>query len=314
MRKGAYMKTYLLPKNTNVYKANLGCFTSLSNGNLTANSLKEAYVSKGYSIVAFSDFEHLKSHPELCDDNFLAITSYKTSIENYCFTLYSETEENNKIAFEKEKENLQQTVNDFIKTANQNGFLVCIDHPAKSMQTFSDFDGVSGYFALEIANYSSLVEGYIEDNNHIYDRILRNSKTPIFPIACDGNKNAFPFDDTKNDSFGAFTMIYAESLCYENIISALENGNFYSSTGPEFKEIYIEDNKIHISCSPVRSIRLLNEGRDAPIVIAKKGETITEAVFELDQAFMGRFIRVDIRDSEGNFADTVPYYFESKGE
>ncbi len=308
------MKIYLLPKNFNIYKANLGCLTSLSKGKLTPKELKEAYKSQGYSIVAFSDFEHLESHTELCDKDFLAVTAYKTAIENYCFTLYSQTEYNKAVSTPQIKEDIQKTVNEFISKANQNNFLVCINHPAKSQQTFSDYSALSGYFALEIANYSSLVEGFIEDNNHIYDRVLRHSGEPVFPIACDGNRNTFPLESTKNDSFGAFTMIFAENLCYDNIISALKNGDFYSSTGPQFEEVYMEDNKIHIKCSPVHSIRLLNEGRDAPIVIAPEGETLTEAVFDIDPDFMGRFIRVDIRDDQGNFADTVPYYLDSKGE
>ena len=308
------MKRYLLPKNTNSYKANLGCLTSLSIGKLTPKELKNTYMSKGYSIVAFSDFDYLQSHSELCDDNFLAITSYKAAIENYCFTLYSQTEENNKISLPKTEQDIQKTVNEFIEKANESGYLVCIDHPAKSMQTYHDYDKLSAYFALEIADYSSLVEGYIEDNNHIFDRVLRGSTAPIYPLACDGNINSYPFESTKNDSFGAFTMIYADNLKYGSIISALEKGEFYCSTGPKFEEIYIEDNKIHIKCSPVRSIRLLNEGRDAPIVIAKENELLTEAVFEIDTAFMGRFMRVDIRDDNGNFADTVPYYFDLIGE
>lgn len=308
------MRDYLLPKNTNQYKANLGCLTSLSIGKLTPEELKEAYKSQGYSIIAFSDFEFLNSHQNLCDDNFLAITSYKTSIENYCFTLYSQTEENVKIALQNKEQDIQKTVNEFIKKANENGYLVCIDHPAKSIQTFHDYDKLTGYFALEIADYSSLVEGHIEDNNHIYDRILRNSTKPIYPLACDGNINFYPFESTMNDSFGAFTMIYSEDLSYKNIISALKNGEFYSSTGPKFEEIYVEDNKIHIKCSPVHSIRLLDEGRDGPIAIAKENELLTEAVFEIDTSFMGRFMRLDIRDDSGNFANTVPYYFDLMGE
>ena len=306
------MKKYILPKNLKNFKANLSAFSALSIGSLSPLKLKEAYFSKGYSVLALSDFERLESHKELCDDDFIFLTAYNTNIGNYSFTLFSKTQENDKISLP--QNNTKKELNEFIENANKNGYLVSVSHPAKSMQTFSDFSGLSGYFALEIANFSSLTEGYLEDNNHIYDRVLRNSKSTVFPLACDGNKNEFSFDNPNNDSFGAFTVIYAESLTYENVIAALENGDFYSSTGPEFNEIYIEDNKIHISCSPVRSIRLLNEGRDAPIVIAPKGETITEAVFELDQSFMGRFIRVDIRDNEGNFADTVPYYFESEGE
>ena len=103
-------------------------------------------------------------------------------------------------------------------------------------------------------------------------------------------------------------MIYADKLDYESVMTALENGDFYASTGPTFEYAYFEDGKVYVKCSPVRSIRLLNEGRDAPVATARKGELITEAVFDVDRDFVGKFIRVDIRDENGKFADTNPLF------
>lgn len=301
---------YLLEKDKYRYKANLGCYSTVSFGHLSPEEIKKEYINKGYSIVAYSEENILSSQSKLSDSEFLALLSYKTSIENYHFTLYSKTQGSTDMADKPYGANIKERVNEFILNAKNMGFLVCIDHPAKSMQTYHDYDGVSGYFALEIADYSSLVEGHIEDNNHIYDRILRNSTLPVFPLAYDSNRNIYPLDSVRKDSFGAFTMIASEDLSYCSVIDALENGKFYSSTGPTFEEIWLDGNTIHIECSPVRSIRLLNEGRDAPIAIAPEGELITEAEFEIDKDAFGKLIRVDIRDKNGNFANTVPYYFE----
>lgn len=309
------MKKYLINGEKNKYKANLGCYTNLSLGRLSPEELKQYYKAEGYSIIAFSDFNALQSHTKLNDEEFLTITAYKTAIKNYHFTLYSKTENNPPIVSIPCDENLKQQVNTFISNADKSGFMVCIDHPTKSMQCFHDYDGITGYFALEITDFSSMTDGYIEDNNHIYDRILRNSIDHVYPLACDGNRNKYPFDSPRNDSFGAFTVICAENLNYCEIIKALEGGSFYASTGPTFEEVYMENNKVYIKCSPVRSIRLLNEGRDAPVAIAPDGELINQAEFEIDPDFSGRFVRVDIRDEHGNFANTVPFYLNClKGE
>lgn len=301
---------YLLQKGKYKYKANLGCYTSLSNGNMTAEQLKDAYKKEGYSVLAFSDFNLLKSHEELSDDTFLPIVAYKTAIENYHFTLYSMSKENLETVEIPSEGNIKQRVNKFISDANDKGFLVCIDHPAKSLQTFHDYEGISGYFALEITDFSSMVEGHLEDNSHVYERVLRKGDEIVYPLACDGNKNEFSFEDSKNDSFGAFAMINAEELSYEAVVNALKNGDFYSSTGPTFEEIYIDGKNVHIKCSPVREIRLMNEGRDTNFVIAPKGEFVTEAVFEIVTDFTGKYVRVDLRDEHGNFANSIPYYIK----
>ncbi|MBE6727721.1 MAG: hypothetical protein E7562_03625 [Ruminococcaceae bacterium] len=303
------MRKIILSNDKKFFKANLNCKTNNSFGKLTAEQLKDLYKSKGYSIIAFCDKKPV-SYKNLCDDDFLVISSYSTQIENYSLSLYSE---NSGEVYAVENENndnydIQENLTAFISKANQKGFLVSLNHPCKSMLTYHDLENTKGLFGIEIANFSSFVEGNYEDNNHIYDRILRSHFPAPFPIACDGNKNLYSIENENNDSFGAFIYIYSDDLSYESVISALKKGDFYASTGPTFEEIYIEDGKIHIKCSPVRSIRLLNEGRDAPIAIANDGELINEAVFDIDPNFCGKLIRVDIRDDNGNFADTVPYY------
>ena len=46
------MIKYLLPKEGKFYKANLHCHTTLSDGKLTPEQVKEEYMKRGYSIVA----------------------------------------------------------------------------------------------------------------------------------------------------------------------------------------------------------------------------------------------------------------------
>ena len=66
---------HLLPESGRFYKANLHMHTTVSDGRMTPEETKAAYQSRGYSIVAFSDHEVILPHPELCDEDFLAITS-----------------------------------------------------------------------------------------------------------------------------------------------------------------------------------------------------------------------------------------------
>ena len=74
------MRTYLLPKEGQFYKANLHCHTVLSDGKKTPEQVKELYKSLGYSIVAFTDHDIFIPHPELNDDTFLALHGFEAEI------------------------------------------------------------------------------------------------------------------------------------------------------------------------------------------------------------------------------------------
>ena len=76
------MRKYLLPNTGNHYKANLHVHTTVSDGQMTPEEIKKIYMEKGYSIVAFTDHEVMVPHPDLTDDNFLAITSTEICVNN----------------------------------------------------------------------------------------------------------------------------------------------------------------------------------------------------------------------------------------
>ena len=54
----------LLPK-SGLYKADLHCHTTVSDGRLTPLEIKELYMSEGYSIVAYTDHREYVWHKEL---------------------------------------------------------------------------------------------------------------------------------------------------------------------------------------------------------------------------------------------------------
>lgn len=68
------MKDYdFFPGEGKFYKANLHCHTVISDGKLTKEQIKEEYQKRGYSIVAFTDHRTYGYHPELTDENFIAL-------------------------------------------------------------------------------------------------------------------------------------------------------------------------------------------------------------------------------------------------
>jgi len=76
------MKKYLLPDGCRSYKANMHCHSTVSDGKFTPQQLKDLYMDKGYSIVAFTDHERIAPQNALSDDKFLALTAYEVAVND----------------------------------------------------------------------------------------------------------------------------------------------------------------------------------------------------------------------------------------
>jgi len=69
-------RIYLLPREGNFYKANMHCHTTVSDGKLTPEEVKEEYQKRGYQIVAYTDNGKYCPHPELNSKYFLALAGF----------------------------------------------------------------------------------------------------------------------------------------------------------------------------------------------------------------------------------------------
>lgn len=346
------MRKYLLGEKGHFYKANLHCHSTKSDGKLTPEELKEAYKQKGYSVLAYSDHDALHCNYELTDSEFLALTAYEISIRNednpnphafqkivdlnliakepYHLTQVGYHPETVSWLVRRGKMNMEQVndikyvgplrdlhiypanINRIIKSANDNGFLVCINHSNWNLTNFSDYGCFEGAWAIEIYNHGTYALSGLPDSETVYDDILRSGKY-LYCIATDDNHNSYPFDDYKSDSFGGFTMIEASGLDYASIIQALEKGHFYASTGPEIYQLYYEDGIIHIECSPCADICMTTLGRKGDRAASPDGTFITSADFKVDPELFGA-VRFRITDVTGKKAYTNAYYVDELDE
>lgn len=107
-----------------------------------------------------------------------------------------------------------------------------------------------------------------------------------------------------SDSFGGWSMIKAESLTYSNIFEAMKRGDMYATTGPEIRELWVEDGMMHVVTSPVCGISFLTSGRETSTK-RTHGDALTEHSFEIPQQV--KFVRVELHDSGGGRAFSRPY-------
>lgn len=330
------MKQYLFPNEGRFYKANFHAHSTVSDGKNTPAELKALYKSNGYSILAMTDHELLVEHSDLDDEDFLTITGVEYAIVEKKPWLEAKTVEFNMFARDQhnttqvcfsptsvkhgetwripdvkyvgetlkksfDKEFMQRVIDE----ANANGFLVSLNHPNCSFITPELFGDFEGLFAMEIYNHDSYICGYNEYNPALYEEMLRRGHW-LSPIAADDCHGNLPDDHPHCGRYGGFVMIKASELKYDAVISALEKGDFYASTGPTIEELYVEDGVIHIKCSPVKEIAMQTHHRPmGGRYIAREGEYLTEATFKLPNE--QPFFRFDIIDERGHHANTRAY-------
>ncbi len=329
---------YLLPEKGNFYKANLHSHSTVSDGQLSPDKMKALYKSRGYSILCCTDHEIMIPHHELTDDDFLMLTGFELGFDESwrpdfldarvcdlcvisldknnntqpCFhrTKYHNPERNGEIIFDEgepdfEREYNSDCINAAIKKCREKGFFVTYNHPSWSLEHYEEYIKYTGLSAMEICNFSSFIDGYDEYNGKAYDDFLRKGER-IFCIAADDNHNRRDPEGRMWDSFGAFTVIKAQSLTYESVAEALVSGSFYSSQGPEIYALYLDGNKLHVECSPADKVVCTVNRRRCMSRYDEQTGAITHAVFDIKPS--DGYFRVTVVDKNGLKADTNAYF------
>ncbi len=332
----------LLGQNKKFFKANLHAHTHLSDGKLSPVELKAEYKKRGYSVVAFTDHEHIIDNSYLNDEGFLAITACEIAIKDgapnestlknpdlkvchlnfYSLDPHNENTPYYSKAYDKflnmhnrhlvktqpDHERVYSTdgINEIIKGATEQGFLVSYNHPNWSLATAFDYVGLKNLFAVEIYNNTCTKLGFTDDEA-VYDNLLRQGNR-LYCTACDDCHDDFPIGTPQNDSFGGWICIDAPKLEYGSIMAALKGGNFYSSTGPEILEISKTEDAITVKCSPAQRVFLITGGRRTESCFAEGGIPIQEVTFPILET--DKYVRIRVEDYCGKKAYSNAYFLK----
>ncbi len=335
---------YLISPFQSQFKANLHCHSTCSDGAMTPIELKKAYRERGYHILAITDHESPKDHSALSDDDFLMLTGYEAYIrpDEHCrYDVFSEeihlnlfardphnetlicynpayckylTEEQchrlKKSGSQRTREYTVEYINEYIRTAVNEGYLVAYNHPVWSMESSERIRAYEGCFSMEMINGNSDMINNLEYNGALYDQLLRAGKR-LYVHAGDDNHNRDPLDSPYSDSFRAATMVLSDSLSYDAVIAAMESGRMYSTSGPVFKEISFDGERITVECSDAVYIACYFGSKSPEFVRAGEGESLHCATFPLHPR--ANYIRISIMDQNGRRADTRAYFRNELG-
>lgn len=336
------MKRFLLPEEGTFFKANLHAHTNISDGNYSPEEVKRLYKEQGYAVVAYTDHDIFVPHNDLCDKDFLALNAHEAEItepkdcngkfkKTYHLNFYAKKQEikyspvfsesrvwaKNAIPLiteEMRKTDLKaaydlESVNRMIRTANENGFFVCYNHPFWSLQNYPDYAGLKGLWGIEVFNTGCKREG-LPDSTQPFHDLLREGND-LFPLCTDDSH--IPID-----YFGGWVQIKAKELTYDSIVAALLRGDFYASTGPKIKELYYEDGELHVTTDEVTEITVIADWRYSKFIRPESGaaamtsavvsiHSIGKEVAELGIPPEASFFRLELADAHGNRAYTRAY-------
>ncbi len=330
------MYVELIPESGKFYKVNMHNHTNLSDGTQTPEEVKKLYMEHGYSAVAFTDHEILHDHKDLCDENFVALHGYEVAIKKdmyhhtdnfmpvYHFNMIAKSQDNLTMvkyfknnpsfpgkdqAFADAHAQYSSTIdtyeysidwiNDYTKAVKEAGFLINYNHPQWSLQDCRDYIGLENLHSLEVINGGCFS---LNDNTSLhYEKMLRSGMR-VVPTGGDDNHSF------RSCALG-WTMIKAPELTYDALIAAYERGDCYASEGPEILSLVLMDGKITVKTSAASGIYLLSEGRYRPYRQSRT-ETYTEAEFDYAPEKIGKYFRIEVRDTHGYKAFSNAYYTE----
>ena len=328
---------YLLPQ-TQYFKASLHTHSTISDGKLTPEQLRDAYREKDFQVLAITDHSVMISHQDLNREDFLLITGVEIDIEEEPsregwnrmrhFCLLSKDPGQQWIPFrdpnpipssvpyeaENEIEGLEraytvEAINATIAVCNRRGCLVTYNHPGWSLENYSDYSTMEGLWGLEHRNTADISQGFCDDAPHVFQDLLCLGKT-VMPVMADDTHS--PIVNGMEVLGGSWTMIGADSLDYLSVMAALEKGDLYASCGPQIHSLTLEGNTLCITCSPAARIQMVSQTRHCRLAHSETGN-LTEARFDISlwrthhSSKPHAFLRLIVTDAQGNYAVTRAY-------
>lgn len=288
------------------FKGNIHAHTLNSDGELSPEQLTERYREGGYDFLSITDHGKLTDGQELSTPSFLLIPGEEVCVGSSETGRYFHVVG---VGIRKEipVEDLDREVTPqmAIDLIQELGGEAIVAHPYWSCLNHSDLVGLRGYLGLEVYNTScELAIGKGLSSVH-WDGLLARNLRPLGFAVDDAHSRERPY--LPSDSCGAWINVKADRLTLESIMDGIRLGLFYSSTGPEIRDIEIKDGEIMVSSSPVRSIAFISNDW-----LGQKNTAETDSIDEAAYGLRGgeKYVRIEATDWVGRTAWSNPIFIE----
>jgi len=284
------------------YKGALHIHTTCSDGNLTPEEVIAEYQRRGYHFLAVTDHDRITDLTRFNTNGFLTIPSVEV-----CYDWNSVGQGYHLVALgAREMIDLprETPIRRAIKHWTDRAATVLLAHPYWSGMTSAEMMALEELSGLEIFNLSSHTDLGKGLSTVHWDHVLTRDKR-WWGYAVD-DAHWVRQNGRMYDAFGAWVWVKAERLEQSLILEALQQGLFYSSTGPLIHSFHVEDGNASVRCSDVSTINFIGQTERGSQRRAEPGHTIDQASHRIvgDEIYL----RAECLNAEGRTAWTNPFF------
>jgi predicted metal-dependent phosphoesterase TrpH len=294
------------------FRGNLHTHSNLSDGILEPGEVCRRYRDEGYDFISLTD--HFVGHfgYPIADTLPFRTNSFTTILGA---ELHSGAMENGELwhilAVGLPKDFAPSNTPSFSPVADQEtgpelaaravaaGAFVAIAHPQWSGLTVADARSLAAAHAVETYNHGCAAGCDRADGFAVLDQLLAEGKRLNLVATDDAHFN-------EPDHFGGWIMVKAEANEPDALLAALKRGDYYSSQGPELRDVVIDGDAVHVEMSACAAMVVSGAGTAAKAV---HGNSMTRASLPLARFANSPFIRVTVIDAAGKRAWSNPFWF-----
>ncbi len=288
-------------------KGALHCHTTRSDGRGSPEDVIRLHKREGYDFMAITDHRiyNYKNYAPDTDMIILPGMEIDSDINGAPYPCYHTVvlgpaegnpyRQDQRFSFDKIDN--QEQFQKYLDTFQQAGHLTMYCHPEWSQTPVCEFDRLKGNFAMEIWNTGCVLENGLDANAAYWDDLLMQGQQ-IYGCAVD---DGHPMDQHCK----GWVCVNADRNV-DAILSALKNGAFYSSCGPEIKDFRIEDGKAVVECSPCAEISFRAGRMPCRSLYSDNADLCRHECHVPD--FL-KYIRVTVTDKNGRRAWSNPIFF-----
>jgi len=192
----------------------------------------------------------------------------------------------------------QETGPEVARRCARAGAYVAIAHPQWSGLTLDDARSIDTAHAVEVYNHGCAMGCDRPDGFHTLDLLLSEGR----------RLNLIATDDahfTEPDHFGGWVMVKAATNDPDQLVAALKAGDFYSSQGPELRDIRVTDDTVEVDFSAASALIVQGQATAARAI---HGNAMTTATMPLERFVKSPWIRVIVTDRAGKRAWSNPIW------
>jgi hypothetical protein len=268
------------------FRGNLHCHSNRSDGLVEPEEVVGAYRDAGYDFVCLSDhFEEeygwqiVDTRP-FRDESFTTILGAELSSAAWddrdCYWVAAAG-----LPLDFEAPPPDDHAEAIRRAADLGAFVIML-HPGLNnlpLEATDRLPALDAVHAVEVYNHNAAMAAAPGDRGaYMLDGLLEKGRG-LLANAGDDAHFGHPLD-----RFGGWVEVHCEHLDPEAVVASMKAGRYYSTQGPELRELLVDGDRLRVETSDVYAIALTGSGDrwlSAPARTSEVGEPITKADFDL---------------------------------